>query len=92
MFGFRYVKSSPSQYLLQYRNGKIVREGTGLSFWYYAPRSTLVSVPLNAVEVPFMFEEVTRDFAIPGVAFAGGVGVLYWAQLRGAEASGTAGP
>ena len=38
------------------------------------------------------FEEVTRDFAIPGVAFAGGVGVLYWAQLRGAEASGTAGP
>jgi hypothetical protein len=62
MLGFRYVKSSPSQYLLQYRNGKIVREGTGLSFWYYAPRSTLVSVPLNAVEVPFMFEEVTRDF------------------------------
>ena len=38
------------------------------------------------------FEEVTRDFAIPGVAFAGGIGVLYWAQLRGAEASGTAGP
>ena len=38
------------------------------------------------------FEEVTREFAIPGVAFDGGVGVLYWAQLRGAEASGTAGP
>lgn len=62
MFGFRYVKSSPSQYLMQFRNGHVVREGTGLAFWYYAPRSTLVSVPLNAVEVPFMFEEVTRDF------------------------------
>jgi len=62
MFGFRYVKSSPSQYLLQYRNGRIVREGTGLSFWYFAPRSTLVGIPLNAVEAPFMFEEVTRDF------------------------------
>jgi regulator of protease activity HflC (stomatin/prohibitin superfamily) len=62
MFGFRYVKSSPSQYLLQYRSGRVVREGTGLSFWYFAPRTTLVGIPLNAVDAPFMFEEVTRDF------------------------------
>lgn len=62
MLGFRYVKSSPSNYLLQYRNGGIVREGVGLAFFYFAPRSTLVSVPLNAVDVPFMFEEITRDF------------------------------
>lgn len=62
MLGFRYVKSSPSHYLLQYRNGDIVREGSGLAFFYFAPRSTLVSVPLTAVDVPFMFEEITRDF------------------------------
>jgi hypothetical protein len=62
MFGFHYVKASPSQYLLQYRNGRIVREGMGLAFHYFAPRSTLVSVPLAASDVPFMFEEVTRDF------------------------------
>jgi regulator of protease activity HflC (stomatin/prohibitin superfamily) len=62
MFGFRYVKSSPSNYLLQFRNGHIVREGTGLAFFYFAPKSTLVSVPLNSVDVPFMFEEITRDF------------------------------
>lgn len=62
MFGFRYVKSSPSQYLFQYRDGRVVREGTGLAFWYFAPKSTLVGVPVTAVEAPFMFEEVTRDF------------------------------
>ena len=62
MFGIRYVKSSPSHYLLQYKDGKVVREGTGLAFFYFAPASTLVSVPLNAVDVPFMFEETTRDF------------------------------
>lgn len=62
MFGFRYVKSSPSNYLLQYRNGHVVREGAGLAFFYFAPRSTLVSVPVSANEVPFMFEEITRDF------------------------------
>ncbi|WP_290886818.1 SPFH domain-containing protein [Arenimonas sp.] len=62
MFGIRYVKSSPSHYLLQYRNGQIVREGTGLAFFYFAPRSSLVSIPLTATDVPFMFEEITRDF------------------------------
>lgn len=62
MFGYRYFKSSPSQYLLQYRNGRIVREGAGLSFFYFQPKSSLISVPLNAVDIPFMFEEITRDF------------------------------
>lgn len=62
MFGIRYVTSPPSHYLLQFKNGSVVREGTGLSFFYFAPKSTLVSVPLNAVDVPFMFEETTRDF------------------------------
>ncbi len=62
MLGFRYVKSSPSQYLFQYRDGQVVREGMGLAFWYFAPKSTLVGVPVTAVEVPFMFEDVTRDF------------------------------
>ncbi|OJY95744.1 MAG: hypothetical protein BGP25_13345 [Lysobacterales bacterium 63-13] len=62
MLGFRYIQSTPSQYLIQYRNGRIAREGSGLSFWYYAPRSSLINVPLNAVDVPFMFEEVTRDY------------------------------
>lgn len=62
MFGFRYIKSAPSQYLMQYRNGQVVREGAGLALVYFAPRSTLVSVPTTAVEVPFMFEEITRDF------------------------------
>ncbi|MEO8001794.1 MAG: SPFH domain-containing protein [Arenimonas sp.] len=62
MLGFNYVKSSPSNYVLQYHNGQIVREGVGLAFFYFAARSTLVSVPMNSVDVPFMFEEITRDF------------------------------
>jgi regulator of protease activity HflC (stomatin/prohibitin superfamily) len=62
MLGLRYIKSSPSHYILQYRNGQIVREGAGLSFFYLDARATLVSVPLHAVEAPFMFEEITRDF------------------------------
>ena len=34
MFGIRFIKVQPGTYLLQYQNGKIVREGTGVSFFY----------------------------------------------------------
>ena len=62
MFGLRFIKVQPTTYLLQYRNGKLVREGTGLSFFYFAPTASLVSVPIASVDMPFMFEEVTADF------------------------------
>ena len=64
MFGFRYVKASPSTYVIQYKNGKPVREGTGLTFWYFAPSATLVSIPLESVDAPFMFQEVSSDFQV----------------------------
>jgi hypothetical protein len=62
MFGFRYLKTSPTTYVLQYRGGRLVREGTGLAFWYFAPSSVMVNIPLATVDVPFMFGEVTSDF------------------------------
>lgn len=58
----RYVKSDPSTYLFQYRNGDIVRQGRGLSFYYFVPSSTLVAVPMASVDKPFMFAETTLDF------------------------------
>ena len=62
MFGLRYAKTSPCTYVIQYRNGQPVREGTGLAFFYFAPNASLVSVPLESVDVPFMFNEVSSDF------------------------------
>lgn len=58
----RYVKSDPSTYLFQYRNGRILRRGRGLSFYYFVPNSTLVKVPMASVDQPFMFAEATADF------------------------------
>src|SRR5437764_12580147 len=62
MFGIRYIKGTPTRYLLQLHNGRVEREGTGLSFFYFAPSSTLVSVPVGSTDVPFIFNEVTADF------------------------------
>lgn len=62
MFGFRFIKFAPNIYVLKYRNGKVVKQGAGLSFYYYAPTTSLVAVTTSSIEAPFIFEEVTGDF------------------------------
>lgn len=62
MLGIQYIKVEPTEFVLQYRGGEVVREGAGLSFFYFAPSSSLVRVPVGSVDVPFIFEEVTADF------------------------------
>jgi len=62
MFGFNFIKVQPTTYLLQYRGGHIVREGLGLSFFYYAPATSLVAVPVASTDTPFIFQETTADF------------------------------
>lgn len=62
MFGFRFVKFQPSDYVLKVKNGKVVREGIGLSFYYYAPTTSVVVVPVSSIDVPFIFEEITSDY------------------------------
>ena len=62
MLGLQFIKVQPTVYLLQYRKGQVVREGVGLSFFYYGPSTSLVAVPLASDDAPFIFEEVTADF------------------------------
>lgn len=62
MFGFRFVKFQPSDYVLKVKNGKVVQEGVGLSFHYYEPVTSVVVVPTSSIDVPFMFEEMTHDY------------------------------
>ncbi len=62
MFGFRFIKTEPTQYVIQYRNGKTRQEGAGLAFWYFAPSSSIVMVPTASVNEPFIFPQITADF------------------------------
>lgn len=62
MFGISYRKANPTDYVLHYSGGKLVREGAGLSFFYFAPSSTIASIPLGSANVPFVFNEPTADF------------------------------
>jgi hypothetical protein len=62
MFGIRFIKSQPTSHLIQFRGGKAVREGAGESFFYYAPTTTLVAVPVASQDRPFILDLVTADF------------------------------
>jgi hypothetical protein len=62
MLGVRYFKAAPTTYVLQYVGGQLRREGTGLSFFYFAPQTTLVAVPVGSTDVPFIYNETTADF------------------------------
>ena len=62
MFGIGFVKFQPGEYVLKYKNGKIVKEGAGLSFYYYEPTTSIMVIPVGSTDVPFIFEEVTADF------------------------------
>lgn len=62
MLGINYLKALPTQYVIQFRRGKVLRSGLGLSFFYHQPTSSISLVPINSVDVPFIFNEITKDF------------------------------
>ncbi|MCL2525107.1 MAG: SPFH domain-containing protein [Betaproteobacteria bacterium] len=62
MFGVRYFKFQPSEYVLRYTSGKLAAEGAGLTFFCYAPRTSIAVLPIGSIDAPFIFEEMTSDF------------------------------
>ena len=59
---FSYAKFGPMEYVIHYSNGRVKREGKGLSFFYWVPTSSIVAVPAGSADLPFVFNEVTADF------------------------------
>lgn len=62
MLGIRYLKVPATTYVLMYKAGKVVKQGPGLSFFYFSPTTVIAQVPISSVDVPFAFTEVSSDF------------------------------
>ena len=62
MFGIKYLKSKPGEFVMLVKKGKIKKMGNGLSFFYHAPTSSLVLIPMASRDTPFIFQESTSDF------------------------------
>lgn len=62
MFGFNYIKFDPMTHVIHYQNGEIKKQGKGLSFFYFAPNSSIVAIPVGSNDLPFIFKETTADY------------------------------
>lgn len=62
MFGFNYIKFDSMNHVILYKNGRVKKEGRGLAFFYFAPNSSIVSIPLESNDFQFVFKESTKDY------------------------------
>jgi SPFH domain / Band 7 family len=62
MFGFQYLKSNPTDFVLHHANGRLAHSGAGLAFFYFKATSSIALVPVGSVDAPFIFKEMTADF------------------------------
>lgn len=62
MFGIKHIKFDSMTYVLQFKNGNVKREGRGLSFYYFAPNSSIAAIPMGSNDLPFIFNETTNDY------------------------------
>lgn len=62
MLGIKHIKFDSMTYVLHFKNGKIKREGRGLSFFYFAPNSSIAAIPMGSNDLPFIFNESTNDY------------------------------
>ena len=49
-------------YVIKFKNGQVSKEGRGLSFFYYAPKTSISAVPIGSSNMPFIFNETTKDY------------------------------
>jgi len=58
----KHIQFDSMTYVIHYKNGEIKKEGRGLSFFYFAPNSSIVAIPLGSNDLPFIFNEKTNDY------------------------------
>lgn len=62
MFGINHIKFDSMTHVLYYKGGTLTKEGRGLSFFYFAPNSSIVAIPMGSNDLPFIFQEATNDY------------------------------
>jgi hypothetical protein len=58
----RHFRSEPTAYVLRYRRGRLVAEGTGLAFWFRPLHAAVAELPVDDRELPFLFTVRSADF------------------------------
>ncbi|AHI01049.1 SPFH domain-containing protein [Kutzneria viridogrisea] len=61
-FGWRHLRGTPAACVRHVAQGKLVRQGTGLSFWFRPLSAVLSEIPVDDRELPLLFHARTADF------------------------------
>jgi hypothetical protein len=67
MFGIHYIKFNSMTHVIHYKKGRVRKLGKGLSFYYYAPNSSIVAIPVGSKDVQFIFNNSTVDFQLVSI-------------------------
>jgi hypothetical protein len=62
MLDIGFFKGQPTEYILKYVAGRVVREGQGLAFFYLKHNTQVIAVPTSSRDANLVFNEVTNNF------------------------------
>lgn len=62
MFGYRYLRSRPTDYVVLYSGGRVKRQGLGRGGFVFMPFATAAAVPMDARDEIFAVEAMTADY------------------------------
>ena len=58
---YRHLRAEPNQYILHYRDGKLVRSGARLAYWFYPLSAAVAQVPVEDIQTTFVLRERSSD-------------------------------
>ena len=62
MLPIKFYRANSSTYVIRTANGKVIRKGRGLSFFYNTATTSIAAIPVNTQGAPFIFNLKTADF------------------------------
>lgn len=58
----KHLRSESNMHIRRFRNGKLVKSGKGLAFWFIPMGTSIAEVPTDDRELQFIFRGRSRDF------------------------------
>jgi regulator of protease activity HflC (stomatin/prohibitin superfamily) len=62
LFWMRHLRAESTSHILHYRKGALLREGRGLSFWFFPITAAVAEVPVDDRDLNYSFKGRTRDY------------------------------
>lgn len=57
-----HLRAEPNEFVLQFRNGSVIRSGAGLSFFFNPLSASVAQLPVEDCEATFVLRERASDF------------------------------